>query len=112
MKDYKDLIIHLNGIHLWRKTPNVIILSGFENYCNLSSTDYKPIQAALIMTSLLDSAAVCAVKNNEKVNVLVACAELTEGKEKLQIIKDLYFLNYILKSEDDEFFNSVVQLLK
>ncbi|XP_063910038.1 uncharacterized protein LOC135127529 isoform X2 [Zophobas morio] len=62
LKDHNDLVTQLNGIHLWRKIPSVIILSGYEHYCDFSSVNYKPLQAALITTSLLDSVGVCAAK--------------------------------------------------
>lgn len=101
----------MNGIHLWRKLPSFIIIKGFERYCNFSSSDYNPLQAALITTSLLDSAAVCAKRNNEKIFLLVCCSNGV-GKNRLQIINDLYFINYFHKEDDTEFCNNVSQVFK
>ncbi|XP_044270745.1 uncharacterized protein LOC123015202 [Tribolium madens] len=115
LKDHTDLLTQINGIHLWRKVPNVIIITGFEHYCSFSTPDYNPLQAALITTSLLDSAAVCATRNNDKVFLLVCCGTTASGERKkpLQVIKDLYFSCYLEKREKtNEFCKNVTSLFK
>jgi len=113
LKDFKDIITHLNTIHLWHKPPNVIIIKGFEYYCNFYCDFYNPLQAALVTTSLLDSAAVCAMKKDKQSFLLVTCSEPSEShKNNVQTIKDLYFPNYVHKIKDDDLFNHVTKVFK
>lgn len=75
LKDYSSLIKQLNGIHMWHKIPNVIMVAGFDKYCGLHIEDvnYNPLRTAFLCTCLLDSLQNCA-KKTLKSFLLVACS--------------------------------------
>ncbi|XP_056634001.1 uncharacterized protein LOC130443418 isoform X1 [Diorhabda sublineata] len=96
LKNYKDLITHLNAIHMWHKSPTVIILGGFDIYTNLYGTNYDPTLTGLISSIVLDSAAVCTKKNNKSVYVILATKSTPEEyKDRIKVLYDLYFPNLI-----------------
>ncbi|XP_018569488.1 uncharacterized protein LOC108909590 [Anoplophora glabripennis] len=102
LKDYKELISHLNGIHLWHKVPDVVILPNLEIYCNLHSDKYDPLLSALIVTALVDSTSVCA-KKNQRAYLIATCSISPENCEnRLQILHDMYFPHVVRESEENE----------
>ncbi|XP_023017852.2 uncharacterized protein [Leptinotarsa decemlineata] len=109
LKDYKSLISHLNTIHMWHKTPNVIIISGFDAYTNLFEEDYNAQKAAFLSTSLLDCGSVCA-KKKQSPSYLLLTAEDSLGiyKERLQVLHDMYFPEIIQGVKDADLLKAII----
>ncbi|KAL3276206.1 hypothetical protein HHI36_020924 [Cryptolaemus montrouzieri] len=112
LKDYKDLINHLNGIHLWRKPPRIILVAGFEEYSNLNKPDYNPMCAALISTSLLDAISTAAAKLNAVSYLIVACRILENYKSRLNILRMLYFSEIISHPKEQDMLNAIMKTLE
>lgn len=65
LEDYKDLIQHMNGIHKWRRIPNVVIINSCEQYCNFGS-DLNYVKVSFILASILDGVKACACKHSKR----------------------------------------------
>ncbi|KAF2883150.1 hypothetical protein ILUMI_23018 [Ignelater luminosus] len=93
LKDQQDLLTHLNGIHLWHKFPQLIILNGFEHYSMMLSSDYNLSNAAFTLASLLDATSTCALKHSSmKAYLLVACVVPPPDRyAHLDTLTSLYF---------------------
>ncbi|KAJ8924830.1 hypothetical protein NQ315_000984 [Exocentrus adspersus] len=102
LKDYKDLLSHLNGIHLWHKIPDIIILSNLDTYCHLYGDNYDTLLCALVVATLLDSASVCAKKNGTSYLISTCSQPSDPHKNKLQVLYDLYFSHVIEKTADSD----------
>lgn len=115
LKDSKDLLHHLNSIHIWHKIPNVIILRGLETY-GLLHSDYCPTKTALLMASLLDAASTCGTKQSNNALLLVNChIKQTQTENQLQVLNELYF-KYTFKAEtfqsQNDIVNKICEVLK
>lgn len=102
LKDYHCLISHLNGIHLWRKTPRVILIDRFDLYSNINEENYNPLCGALISTSILDASSSISKKTNENIFLIVACSTQNIVSKRASILKNLYFPKTFIHSTDSE----------
>ncbi|VEN43067.1 unnamed protein product [Callosobruchus maculatus] len=109
LRNLKDLITELNGIHLWNKSPSIIILSQFKTYVQVPVEDPKNFLAAFILTSLLDSAAVCSKKNKKK-SLILTCTEDVSNMNKFQILFDMYFSHSVQKIDEDNTVDTIVKI--
>ncbi|CAH2009125.1 unnamed protein product [Acanthoscelides obtectus] len=108
LKDFKDLITELNGIHLWHKAPNIIILSHFKTYLEALDKN-SSFFAAFILASVLDGAAVSTKRNKKKTLVLICLEDIT-NLDQFQIIFDMYFSHFIPKMDQDNIVDTIVKL--
>lgn len=103
LKDRRDLINHLNGIHLWHKLPDIVIVAGFDRYIELYSDTYNSCRGAHLATSLVDALSVCAKKNqNNSFLILAATLPPQECTRRFQIFLDIYFPNFIWHHDHGE----------
>nr|CAI5860618.1 unnamed protein product [Callosobruchus analis] len=109
LRDLKDLIMHLNGIHLWNKSPSIIILSQFKTYLEVPGKGDNNFLAAFILTSLLDSAGVCSRKNKKK-SLVLTCAEDVPNTHQFQILFDMYFSHSVQKMDEDNTVDIIIKL--
>nr|CAH7723042.1 unnamed protein product [Callosobruchus chinensis] len=109
LRDPKDLMTQLNGIHLWNKSPSIIIVSQFKAYVQVPGKDNNNFLAAFILTSLLDSAAVCSRKNKKK-SLVLTCADDVPNIKEFQILFDMYFSHSVQKMDDDNTVDRIVKL--
>lgn len=102
---------HLNGIHMWHKPPQVIIVSNFEEYCNSPQQNFDVDIAAQISAMLVDAASACAKKYGAKELLLVAC---NRWHSSIQILVDLYYENRICcnGNDCDILFEEIKHILK
>ncbi|KAJ8956979.1 hypothetical protein NQ318_012143 [Aromia moschata] len=109
LKDYKDLLSHLNSVHLWHKIPNIIILSDFDKYCNLYSDCYNPILSALVSATLLDSISVCSKKKQKPCYLICTCSPAENSyTDRFQVLRDMYFPHVINKLCDKLLFDEII----
>lgn len=107
----------MNGIHVWRQIPNIIILSGYGEYCALKSFNFKPTKAAFVTSTLLDALSVSAKKHSQKSLLLACLGTENDGKlgSRLQILLDLYFQHIIDAgnfADQDSIVNNITQLME
>ena len=106
------MLRHINGIHLWHKLPELIILNDFQYYIDLQSDDFNPSLAALIVASFLDAATSCSDRlNSSKIYLVFGCqSDDQKTALRLQRIVDLYFDKVLLIDDTnigfDVFFNT------
>lgn len=115
LKDDVELINHLINAHTWHKCPNIIIVSGFENYCSINTESYNSLQAAFVSSVLLNALTACARKHKSNVYLLVACTLLSaDQEEKLKKLLYLYFPQNIVRKnvDDDIIFDGIIDMLK
>ncbi|KAJ8970624.1 hypothetical protein NQ314_001159 [Rhamnusium bicolor] len=80
---------------------DIIILSGFDTYCNLYCDNYNSLLAALVSTTLLDSLSVCAHKKESTTYLILTCSPPSDNhKNQLQVLHDLYFPHIMNKLDN------------
>ncbi|XP_044749719.1 uncharacterized protein LOC123310317 [Coccinella septempunctata] len=100
LKDYQCLISHLNGIHLWRKTPHVILIDKFDLYCNINEENYDPLIAALLSTSVLDASCSASRKSKRDIYLIITCKIQNMFERRLITLRNLYFPKIFSHSVD------------
>lgn len=84
----------------------MVIVTGFEHYCGLNSSEYDSIKAAFVSASLLDASTFVARKHGGKSLLLVSCLEDTDNK--MEVLTDLYFKHCF--SGDNDNVNRIINL--
>lgn len=97
VKDRLSLLKHMNGIHLWHKAPQLVILNKYEHYCKTQLDEHMFQVTAFTTSTILDAISACAKKNNISKAYLLICAQLDS---RLRFVMNMYF-NYILNHEED-----------
>uniref|UniRef100_A0A6P7FV57 Uncharacterized protein LOC114333042 isoform X1 n=1 Tax=Diabrotica virgifera virgifera TaxID=50390 RepID=A0A6P7FV57_DIAVI len=109
LKDCKDLLNHLNTIHLWHKSPTVILICGFDIYTNIFEENYKPMLAALLSTTLLDSSVVCYKKNKKSTYLILTLQTIPDNyRDRIKVLYDMYFPNIITDQHEEIVIDKVV----
>lgn len=101
----------MNGIHLWRKTPRVILIDKFELYLNINEENYDPLLAALISTSILDASNSVSRMSKENIYLIITCEMMKSLENRLKILMNLYFPKTFTHITDTETIKTIDEII-
>uniref|UniRef100_A0AAR5PZS4 Uncharacterized protein n=1 Tax=Dendroctonus ponderosae TaxID=77166 RepID=A0AAR5PZS4_DENPD len=104
LSDFARLMRHLNGIHKWKHLPSVVVVKGFDAYCDQSGCGLSSRGAAFLMATLLDCLRFLGKKQACSSVLVISCSKSALSQaapaDSVKVLVDMYLDFFFPPVED------------